>query len=152
MLQQTRRKVPLISAEVLCWAVSALWSPWRMRAVSVWSTPCTLDYSVLGLEHLLQIFPQGICNRVKLCLKSESLGIGPIRGVFDQFVYLGILNACGIQNSFHNWFWKLLPAFLTTWEAGSWLYSATLLTFCSPNLRLEPFDRVCASDYLFSLI
>ena len=61
---------------------------------------CTVVSSVKGLEHVLQIFPQGIYNRDILCLESESIEIGPISGVFEQFVYLGILNACCIQNSF----------------------------------------------------
>ena len=56
--------------------------------------------SVKGLEHVLQIFPQGIYNRDILCLESESIEISPISGVFEQFVYFGIFNACGIQNSF----------------------------------------------------
>ena len=60
----------------------------------------TVVSSVKGLEHVLQIFPQGIYNKDILCLESESIEIGPISGVFEQFVYLGILNAYCIQNSF----------------------------------------------------
>ena len=78
--------------------------------------PCTVVSSVKGLEHVLQIFPQGIYNRDILCLESESIEIGPISGVFEQFVYLGILNACGSKTPFRTGF----PSSLTTCETGSW--------------------------------
>ena len=60
--------------------------------------------------------PQGIYNRDILCLESESIKIGPISGVFEQLVYLGILNACGSKTPFRTGF----PSSLTTCETGSW--------------------------------
>ena len=55
----------------------------------------TLVSSVKGLEHLLQILPQGIYNRVILCLESESIEIGQISEVFWK---LGIWGYFGRQN------------------------------------------------------